>query len=104
MTHFAKVENGVVKAVIVAEQDFIDTGKVGDPSMWVQTSYNTHGGLHYSSDIGDGNPKVPDGGVAIRKNFAQPGDTYDSTRDAFYEPQPYPSWVLNEDTCRWEAP
>ena len=98
MAHFAKVENGIVTQVIVAEQDFINTGAVGDPSSWVQTSYNTRGGVHYGAD------GQPDGGVALRKNYAGIGYTYDSERDAFYAPKPYTSWVLNETTCYWEAP
>ena len=98
MAHFAKVENGIVTQVIVAEQDFINTGAVGDPSSWVQTSYNTRGGVHYGQD------GQPDGGVALRKNYAGIGYTYDAVRDAFYAPKPYTSWVLNETTCYWEAP
>jgi len=88
MAHFAKIENGTVVQVIVAEQDFIDTQE----GTWVQTSYNTHGGVHAS------------GGTPLRKNYAGIGFTYDSQRDAFLYPKPYPSWVLNEDTCLWEAP
>ena len=98
MSHFAKVENGIVTQVIVAEQDFINSGAVGEPSSWVQTSYNTRGGVHYGQD------GQPDGGVGLRKNYAGIGYTYDSVRDAFYSPKPYISWVLNETTCYWEAP
>lgn len=96
MAHFAKVENGTVTQVIVADQEFIDSGVVG--SGWVQTSYNTHGGVHYGPD------GKPDGGVALRKNYAVVGGVYDVTRDAFYAPRPYPSWTLNEQTCWWEPP
>lgn len=92
MSHFAKIESGVVTQVIVAEQDFIDSGAVGDPSQWYQTSYNTQGGEHAL------------GGTPYRKNFAGIGYTYDAGRDAFIPPQPYPSWTVNEDTCLWEAP
>lgn len=92
MSHFAKVETGVVTSVIVAEQSVIDAGEFGDPSMWVQTSYNTFGGKHLL------------GGVPLRKNYAGIGMLYDAKRDAFYTQQPYPSWTLNEDTCIWEAP
>tara|TARA_R110002153_G_C13247163_1_gene491293 strand:- start:21 stop:356 length:336 start_codon:yes stop_codon:yes gene_type:complete len=88
MSHFAKVENKIVTQVIVAEQDFIDTQE----GTWVQTSYNTYGGQHSS------------GGTPLRKNYAGKGYVYDSTRDAFYIPQPYPSWTLNETTCYWEPP
>ena len=94
MAHFAKVVDGVVQHVIVAEQEVVDAQE----GTWVQTSYNTRGGVHYGQD------KKPVGGVALRKNFAGIGFTYDSVRDAFYEPKPYPSWVLNEDTCWWNPP
>ncbi len=100
MSHFAKVENGIVTEVIVAEQDFIDSGVMGDPNLWVQTSYNTRGGVHY-----DPITNQPDGGVALRKNYASIGFTYDSVRDAFIPPKPpMESWVLNENTCLWEPP
>ena len=89
MAHFAKVEDGIVTQVIVAEQDVIDSGLFGDG--WLQTSYNTHAGQHP-----EGRP--------LRKNFAGVGYTYDAERDAFIPPQNYPSWTLNEDTCLWEAP
>jgi hypothetical protein len=95
MSHFAKIQDGSVVTVIVAEQDVIDA-REGD---WVQTSYNTRGGLHYSPETGEA-----DGGTALRKNYAGIGYIYDSERDAFYEPQPYPSWTLNDETCLWEAP
>ena len=88
MAHYAKVEDGIVTSVIVAEQDFIDT----QSGTWVQTSYNTTGGQHLL------------GGTPLRKNYAGLGYTYDSTRDAFIPAQPYPSWVLNEDTCLWDCP
>ena len=89
MSHFAKVENGVVVQVIVAEQDVIDSGIFGHG--WVQTSYNTHGGQHP-----EGRP--------LRKNYAGIGYTYDSQRDAFIPPQPFPSWVMSEETCLWSSP
>lgn len=96
MSHFAKVENGIVKEVIVAEQDFIDTGVVGDPALWIQTSYNTRGNVHYGPD------GQPDGGVALRKNYAGIGYNYDGT--GFYAPQPFPSWTLDQDTYLWQSP
>jgi len=99
MSHFAKVINGIVKTVCVVEQDYIDTGALGDPNNWIQTSYNTRGGVHYAP-----NSNTPDDGVALRKNYAGKGYTYDETRDAFIAPKPYPSWVLDEDTCCWKAP
>ena len=93
MSHFAKIdENNIVVQVIVAEQDFIDSGAVGDSSSWIQTSYNTKGGVHIL------------GGTPLRKNYAGLGYTYDSVRDAFIPPKQYDSWVLNEDSCLWEAP
>jgi len=92
MGHFAKVENGIVTQVIVAEQDVINTGMFGAPESWIQTSYNTYGGEHRL------------GGEPLRKNYAGMGYTYDVERDAFYAPQPYPSWVLSENTCLWRAP
>ena len=82
MSHFAKIENNIVTQVIVAEQDFINSGAVGDSFLWVQTSYN-------------GN---------FRKNFAGPGFTYDKAKDAFIPPKPFNSWTLVEATCQWEAP
>ncbi len=102
MSHFAEIDNdNIVQRVIVAEQDFINSGAVGDASNWVQTSYNTRGGIHYKPNSHD---PSEDQSQAFRKNYAGIGYTYDQTRDAFIPPQPYPSWVLNEDTCRWDAP
>jgi hypothetical protein len=99
MTHFAKIdENNIVTQVLVIDQETINTGHFGDPSLFVQTSYNTKGGVHYGPD------GQPDGGVALRKNYAGIGYVYDPQRDAFYVTQPFPSWTLNEDTCYWEAP
>jgi len=92
MSHFAKIENGTVTQVIVVEQDVLDTGLFGDPNLWVQTSYNTFGGVHVL------------GGTPLRKNYAGLGYTYDNSRDAFIPPTPFASWILNEDTCLWEAP
>jgi hypothetical protein len=89
MSHFAQVVDGIVTNVIVADQDVIDSGLFG--TSWVQTSYNTYGGAH------------PEG-TPLRKNYAGVGYTYDLVRDAFIPPKPYPSWLLNEDTCLWEAP
>ena len=91
MSHFAKVIDGIVVEVLVIEQDVIDTGLFGEPSLWVQTSYNTFGGQHP-----EGRP--------LRKNYAGIGFTYDVGRDAFIAPQPFPSWLLGEDTCLWDAP
>ena len=88
MSHFAKVKDGIVTQVIVSEQDFVGT----QAGTWVQTSYNTYGGQHLL------------GGTPLRKNYAGIGYMYDSTRNAFYSPQPYASWTLNETTCLWEPP
>jgi hypothetical protein len=100
MSHFVEINSeNIVTNVIVAEQEYIDSGAVGDASNWVQTSYNTKGGIHYAP-----NSNTPDGGVALRKNYAGIGHTYDATRDAFYAPQPYPSWTLDNDKCQWEPP
>ena len=93
MSHFAKLDqHNIVIQVLVIEQDTVDTGLFGEPSSFVQTSYNTLGGVH----LQDGTP--------LRKNYAGIGYTYDLTRDAFIPPQPYASWVLDEDTCWWNAP
>ena len=92
MAHFAKVENGVVTQVIVIEKEVLDLGHWGDPASWVQTSYNTQGGVHTL------------GGTPLRKNYAGVGYTYDSVRDAFIPPKPYVSWLLDEETCLWNAP
>ncbi len=87
MAHYAKIENDVVQQVIVADEEFVR--KLD--GQWVQTSFNTHGGVHP-----DGRP--------LRKNFAGIGYTYDSDRDAFIPPRPFESWVLNEQTCLWDSP
>lgn len=89
MAHFAQVEDGIVKQVIVADQEFIDSGVL--EGTWIQTSYNTHAGQHP-----EGRP--------LRKNYAGIGFVYDSVRDAFYAPQPFPSWSLDEQTCIWQPP
>ena len=82
MAHFAKVKDGIVIKVIVAEQEFVDNYIDNEPGIWVQTSYNG----------------------SIRKNYAGIGYTYDPQRDAFIPPKQYESWILNEDTCLWEPP
>ena len=97
MSHFAKVVDGIVVQVIVAEPEFFNTFVDTSPGTWVQTSYNTRGGIHYSP-----NTNTPDGGIALRKNYAGIGYTYDSIRDAFIPPKPDGDWILNEDTCQWE--
>lgn len=99
MAHFAKVNNGIVEQVIVAEPEFFDTFVDSSPGQWIQTSYNTRGGIHYT----EGQPSA-DQSKALRKNYAGIGYSYDAQRDAFIPPKPYASWVLNEDTCLWDAP
>jgi hypothetical protein len=91
MSHFAQIDlNNIVINVLVAEQDFIDSGAVGDPASWIQTSYNTQAGVHLL------------GGTPLRKNYAGLGYTYDKERDAFIPPKPGEDYVLNEDTCVWQ--
>lgn len=92
MAHFAKVVDGKVTQVIVAEPEFFETFVDTSPGEWIQTSYNTRGGEHTL------------GGTPLRKNYAGIGFTYDRVRDAFIPLQPFPSWVLDEDTCLWNAP
>jgi hypothetical protein len=93
MAHFAQVdENNIVTQVLVIDQETIDTGHFGDPSSFIQTSYNTYGGEH----------KL--GGTPLRKNYAGIGYTYDAQRDAFIPPKQFESWVLDEDTCLWKPP
>jgi hypothetical protein len=89
MSHFAKVENGIVTQVIVAEQDFIDSGAVGHG--WIQTSYNTRGNQHP-----EGRP--------LRGNYAGIGYTYDEVNDVFIAPKPFDNWVLNTSSWLWEPP
>jgi len=95
MSHFAQIENGIVTQVIVAEQDFIDT----ITGTWVQTSYNTRGGIHYAPDS-----DTPDGEVALRANYAGIGYTYDETNDVFYAPQPDPTWTISAPDWIWKPP
>lgn len=92
MGHFAKVVNGIVEQVIVAEPEFFNTFIDSSPGEWIQTSYNTIGGIHLL------------GGTPFRKNYAGLGFTYDKQRDAFIPPKPFNSWLLNEDTCLWDPP
>jgi hypothetical protein len=92
MAHYAKVVDNIVTQVIVAEAEFFDTFVDSSPGEWIQTSYNTQGGVHTS------------GGTPLRKNYAGVGFTYNKILDAFIPPQPYASWTLNEDTCLWNPP
>ena len=101
MAHFAKVNNGIVEKVLVAEPEFFETFVDDSAGEWIQTSYNTRGGVHYQP-----NSDIPseDQSKALRKNYAGIGYTYDRERDAFIPPQPFPSWTLNEQTCLWDSP
>ena len=92
MAHYAKVKNRIVTKVIVAEEEFINNLVDNEAGRWIQTSYNTYGGVHQL------------GGTPLRKNFAGIGYTYDESKDAFIPPKPFNSWTLNETTCLWEAP
>ena len=101
MGHFAKVSNGIVTKVIVAEVDFFNNFVDDSPGQWIQTSYNTRGGVHYQPNT---NEPSEDQSKALRKNYAGIDYSYDSTRDAFIPPQPFNSWTLNENTCLWDSP
>jgi hypothetical protein len=99
MSHYAKVLDGKVIQVIVAEKEFFNTFIDTSAGNWIQTSYNTRGGVHYAP-----NSNTPDGGIPLRGNYAGIGYTYDHKNDVFYAPQPYPSWTLNKNTWLWESP
>jgi hypothetical protein len=101
MAHFAKVVNGLVTQVIVAEPEFFNTFIDSTPGDWIQTSYNTRGGVHYNPETGE---PSDDQSKSLRKNFAVVGYIYDDQLDAFIPPKPYSSWVLNQETGFWEAP
>ena len=92
MAHFAKIIDNKVVKVLVVEESVLLENKDLLPGEWIQTSYNTKGGVHLL------------GGTPLRKNYAGIGYTYDKQRDAFIPPKPFESWVLNESTCLWEAP
>ena len=101
MAHYAKVVNGIVEKVIVAEAEFFDTFVDDTPGKWIQTSYNTRGGIHYEP-----NSDTPssDQSKALRKNFAGTNWIYDEDKDMFSPPQPYPSWIIDDSTGFWKAP
>ena len=107
MATFAKIglNNKVIEVLSVHNNELLDSNGVEQEanginfltnltgwSIWVQTSYNTIGGVHNN------------GGTPLRKNHAGIGYTYDEDRDAFIAPKPFNSWILNEDTCLWESP
>ena len=101
MSSYAKINNGIVEKVIVAEAEFFDTFVDDTPGIWIQTSYNTRGGVHYEPNS---NTPSSDQSKALRKNHAGIGYTYDETKDAFIPPQQFSSWTLNNTTCLWEPP
>ena len=92
MAHYAKVRDNIVTQVIVAEASFFDTFVDTEPGELIQTSYNTHGGVHSL------------GGTPLRKNYAGIGYSYDRTKDAFIPPKPFSSWILDDVTCLWKSP
>ena len=92
MAHYAKIEDGIVTNVIVAEAEFFESFVDDSPGEWLQTSYNTYGGVHLK------------GGTPLRENYAGIGYTYDITNDAFIAPQPYPSWLLGVASYIWQPP
>jgi hypothetical protein len=101
MPSYAKIdENDIVLDVIRADEEFIASGDVGDPASWIQTSYNTRGGIHYGPD---GNP---DGGIALRANYAIIGGIYNREYDIFHDPKPeaYPSFIIGPPTWMWTFP
>jgi hypothetical protein len=99
MAHFAKVEEGWVTNVIVADEEFI--ASLPDANLWIQTSYNTRGGVHYNPET---NLPSEDQSKALRKNYAGIGFKYDYEKDVFIPPRPFNSWILNEETYLWEPP
>lgn len=117
MAHFAQLDlDNIVKQVVCVENSVMEDqqgnrieelgiaflqGLYGTDTIWAQTSYNTRGGIYYVAGTND---VSTDQAKAFRKNYAGVDFTYDAVRDAFIPPQPYPSWVLNETTCLWEAP
>jgi hypothetical protein len=106
MAHYAKVLNGIVQRVIVADADFIKTFVDDSPGEWIQTSYNTRDGIHYAP-----NSNTPDGGIPLRANYAGIGYIYDSVNDVFYAPRPLDingnlcnSWTISSPSWNWQAP
>jgi len=102
MAHFAEIKNNIVVRVNVIDEDYFNANRetryIG---KWIQTSYNTYGGVHYNPET---NEPSQDQSKALRKNYAGIGYTYDENRDAFIPPKPFDSWLLDEDTCLWNAP
>lgn len=100
MGHYAKVLDGVVQQVVVAEADFFETFVDPSPGVWIQTSYNTRGNVHYSPETG-----MPDDGTPLRGNYAGIGYIYDEINDVFYPPKPFDGWSISSETnWEWTAP
>lgn len=107
MAHYAKVQQGVVTQVIVAEPEFFDTFVDNSPGRWIKTSYNIRGGVYYdpaTNEPAADQSVINEDEARLRKNYAGIGFAYDKDRDAFIPPKPYDSWLLNEESCLWEAP
>lgn len=102
MAHFAQVVNGIVRQVIVAEPEYIQEKIAKRLDLidcdWIQTSYNTRGGIHYGPD------GLPDGGVALRGNYAGTGFIYDEANDVFYPPSPGEGWTISAPDWTWKPP
>lgn len=107
MSHFARVNNGIVEEILVADQDFIDNYVCLSPGQWIKTSYNTKGGIHYEADS-DGIQRYvtqsSDQSKALRKNYAEIGGTYDVQNDAFIPRKQHRNWTLNTTTFWWDPP
>jgi hypothetical protein len=110
VAHFAKIENGIVTNVIIADQAFIDSGHV--EGTWLETTPNAYGGIVYDytepseiityrNGLPEGFAQIPTDKPCIRKNYGGIGYTYDSTRDAFIPPKPEGNWYLDDETCLW---
>lgn len=107
MGHFAKVKDGKVIKVIVAEPEFFNNFVDDEPGQWIKTSYNIRGGVYLEPNTNtpaSDQSVINDDEGRQRKNYAGIGFTYDKTRDAFIPPQPFDSWTLNETTCLWDPP
>lgn len=115
MAHFAKVENGIVENVVVVPDEHEHEGndylnRLGLDGVWIQASVNTYGGVHRTSGdvVLEGKTTVFGEaivtGPGLRKNYPEPGYSYDAARDAFIPPKPYESWILDEETCLWNPP
>ena len=103
MAHFARIKNNIVDYVVVGRDEDENNEDLLAHDGWIykRTSYNTRGGVHYQ---GDNNTPSQDQSKAFRKNYAGIGYYYDSIRDAFIPPKPFPSWTLNEESCLWDSP